>query len=351
MSRARAMTGPVVAPLGLLILALSLPYWLIQTQYILSVVIVATIWAVAGQGWNLSGGYGGLLSFGHSVFFGVGAYTTALLQLHAHLSPWIGIWAGAAVAAAVGAILTFPALRLKGVYFTLATFVLSLLFSDLATVEIGVTGGDQGLTLPFRLNDPGMFVFGSKVTLYNVLVLFAVGATLVVSLVSRSRLGLFLRATRDDPDAARAAGVNVTRTRLVGLMLSAAVTGIAGSLMLEYIGSTNPTTAFSATTGFTIALVTLVGGRGTVLGPILGAAVLIPVQQIFSSTFASGPLGLSGMAYAAVVVIVMLLEPRGLLQLVLRLIARPWRRLSGGNDVATLAGGPAAASERGELVP
>lgn len=349
MSRVRAASGPALAPLGLLVVGLSLPYWLIQTQYILSVVIVATIWAVAGQGWNLSGGYGGLLSFGHSVFFGIGAYTTALLELHTSLSPWVGIWAGAALAAVAGAVLTFPALRLKGVYFTLATFVLSLLFSDLAKVEIGVTGGDQGLTLPFRGNDPGMFAFDSKVTLYNVLVCFLAAATLVVSLVSHSRLGLFLRATRDDPDAARAAGVNVTRTRLLGLVLSAAVTGVAGSLMLEYIGSTNPTTAFSATTGFTIALVALVGGRGTVIGPVLGAAVLIPVQQIFSSTFSSGPLGLSGMAYAAVVVIVMLLEPRGLLRLILRLLASPWRRLR-GSELSTLTGGSVSARDGREVI-
>ncbi|CAM3145879.1 High-affinity branched-chain amino acid transport system permease protein LivH [Arthrobacter ulcerisalmonis] len=305
--------------LGVLVVGISLPYWLIQQEYVLVVAIAAIIWAVAGQGWNVIGGYGGLLSFGHSVFFGIGAYSTAMLNVHFGISPWVGMIVGAAVAAAAGAILTFPALRLKGVYFTLATFVLALLFADLTTHNREFTGGDQGISIPFLRNSPGMFQFDSRLTLFFVLVVFLAAATLVVSLVARSRLGLFLRASRDDPDAARAAGVNVTRTRLFGLMISAAITSVAGSLMLQYLRFIDPLTAFGAGTAFMIGLVALTGGRGTVLGPVIGAAVLIPVQQILSSTFASGPAGLSGMVYAAIVVAVMLIEPRGLIHLFKRL--------------------------------
>ncbi|MBN9154794.1 MAG: branched-chain amino acid ABC transporter permease [Microbacterium sp.] len=318
--------GPAVA-VGLV--TLSLPFWLIQQQYVLSIVMVTIIWAIAGQGWNIIGGYGGLLSFGHSVFFGVGAYTTALLTIHFGISPWIGMLVGAALAAVLGAVLTFPALRLKGVYFTLATFVLTLLFADLATHFSDFTGGDQGLSLPFVRNDPSAFQFDSKLTFYYVLTGFLVLATLIVALVGNSRLGLFLKASRDDPEAARAAGVDVTRTRLIGLIVSAALTSIAGSLMLEYLRFIDPTTGLGSNTGFIIGLVALVGGRGTILGPIIGAAVLIPSQQLLASAFSSAPSGLSGIAYAAIVIVIMLVDWRGLhhlLERLFRAIARVARR-------------------------
>lgn len=307
---------PVV---GIAVIGGSLPYWLIQQQYVLVICITAAIWAVAAQGWNVIGGYGGLLSFGHSVFFGLGGYVTATMTVKLGVSPWIGMVVGAALSALVGAILTFPALRLKGVYFTLATFVLALLFTDLAVLNVPLTGGDLGITIPFATDSPIMFQFSSRVTLYFVVIAFLAGATLVVGLVANSRLGLNLRATRDDPDAARAAGVNVTRVRLIGLMISAAVTSIAGSLMLEYLGSVTPASGFGAPIAFTIGLAALVGGRGTILGPVIGAAVLIPAQQLISSAFASGPLGLSGIVYAAVVIVVILLDSRGLLHLFTRI--------------------------------
>lgn len=332
-ARVRGTARVILPALALLLVGLSLPYWAIQTNFVLSVVIIAVIWAIAGQGWNISGGYGGLLSFGHSTFFGIGAYTTAILTVRTGLSPWIGLVAGAALAAAAGAILTFPALRLRGVYFTLATFVLSLLLTDLAVTNVSVTGGDQGILLPFSAGgDPSKFEFSSKVTLYFVFVAFLALATLIVSLVSRSKLGLFLRASRDDPDAARAAGVNVTRVRLVGLVISAAVTSVAGSLMLEYIRSITPATAFGATSAFTISMVALVGGRGTVFGPIVGAAVIIPVQQLLSARFvASGPPGLSGIVYAAIVIAIMLMDSRGILSLLERLFRWVGRRVQRGS--------------------
>lgn len=331
MSRASSAGGLVLPALGVAVVGASLPYWLIQQQYVLSVAIAAAIYAIAAQGWNIIGGYGGLLSFGHSVFYGIGAYTTALLTVHAGLSPWIGMVIGALLAALVGAALTFPALRLRGVYFTLATFVLALLLTDLATANISLLGGDLGITIPFVTDDPGAFQFASRVTLYLVVIGFLTVATLVVSLVAGSRLGLLLRATRDDPEAARAAGVNVTRVRLIGLMLSAAVTSIAGSLMLEFLGSVTPATGFGATIAFTIGLAALVGGRGTVLGPVLGAAVLVPAQQIIGLKLSAGPAGLSGMVYAVLVIAVIMLDSRGLVHLLQRLgraSGRPGRRPS-----------------------
>jgi branched-chain amino acid transport system permease protein len=328
------IVGPAV---GVGVLTLSLPFWLIQQEYVLSIVMVAIIWAIAGQGWNVIGGYGGLLSFGHSVFFGVGAYVTALLTIHFGVSAWIGMLVGAIVAALLGAILTFPALRLRGVYFTLATFVLTLLFADLTTHFSKVTGGDQGLSLPFVRDDPSAFQFDSKLTFFYVLAGFLALATLVVAAVANSRLGLFLKASRDDPDAARAAGVDVTRVRLIGLVISAAVTSVAGSLMLEYLRFIDPPTGFGMNTAFIIGLVALVGGRGTILGPIIGAAVLIPAQQVLASALSSAPSGLSGIAYGAIVIVIMLVDWRGLHHLIARLIGWVRRLVRPRNAVEGVA--------------
>jgi branched-chain amino acid transport system permease protein len=320
MSVVRSAPGrAALIALAVLLVGWSLPFWLIQTQFVLVVAISAAVWAIAAQGWNIAGGYGGLLSFGHSVYFGLGAYTTALLTIHAGLTPWVGMLVGALVAAIAGAITTYPALRLRGTYFTLATFVLTLLFADFATHFREVTGGDVGLSIPFLRDAPEMFQFESALTLYYVVVAILSVVTLIVGLLAASKLGLFLRASRDDPDAARAAGVNVTRVRLAGLSLSAAVTGVAGGVMLQSLRAIDPLTGFGANTAFIIALVALTGGRGTVVGPIVGAAVLVPVQQILSTQLSSAPQGLSGMAYAVVVAAVILADRRGLVFLVSRL--------------------------------
>lgn len=315
--------------LGILIVGGSLPFWFIPDQYALVIAITVIIWAVAGQGWNIIGGYGGLLSFGHSVFFGIGAYVTAMMQVQLGVTPWVGMIVGALLSALVGAVLTYPALRLKGIYFTLATFVLALLLTDLAVINRGITGGDLGITLPFVADDPSMMQFGSRVTLYFVVLAFLAGATLIVALIAHSRLGMYLRATRDDADAARAAGVNVTRVRLVGLMISAAITSIAGSLMLEYLGSVTPATGFGAAAAFIIAMVALVGGKGTILGPVIGAAILIPAQQYVASAFVGGPLGLSGIIYALIIIVVILIDPRGIVHVfgrIARWVSSTFRR-------------------------
>ncbi|WP_417563028.1 branched-chain amino acid ABC transporter permease [Microbacterium sp.] len=318
----RRLPAPLSATLpgvGVLLVGLSLPFWFISDQYSLVIAITVVIWSIAAQGWNVIGGYGGLMSFGHSVFFGIGAYTTAILQVSFGVSPWIGMVVGAVLAAVVGAILTYPALRLKGIYFALATFVIALLMTDLDIIAVPITGGDLGITLPFVRNDPGLLQFDSRVTLYFVLVTFLAAVTLVVGWIAKSRLGLRLRATRDDPDAARAAGVDVTRVRLVGLIISAAITSVAGTLMLEFLSAVTPATGFGIQVGITIAMGALVGGRGTILGPIIGVAILIPAQQMVAAAIPQ-PAGISGIVYAVIIIVVIMLDSRGVLHLLSRLV-------------------------------
>ncbi|MDE3102919.1 MAG: branched-chain amino acid ABC transporter ATP-binding protein/permease, partial [Chloroflexota bacterium] len=304
------------------------------TQFVLGVATLAIIYACAALAWNLVGGYGGLLSFGHSVYLGLGAYTSGLLFTRFGITPWLGMWAGACVAAIAGGITAYPALRLRGVYFALVSFTATLLFRDLAIHYRDFTGGDIGLSIPYLRDAPQQFQFASQVTYYFVASVALGVFIFVTGVIVRGRLGRFLRATRDDPDAARAAGVDVARVRLIGLMTSAFLTGITGTMLMQYLRFMDPSLAFGPGTATLIALAALVGGSGTSIGPVVGAAILVPLQQILSSSLSSAAAGLSGMAYATVVAGVMLLDRRGIVHLIERALRRgSW--LEKGARIAT----------------
>lgn len=339
-----------VVPLAacVLVVGISLPYWLIPTQFALGLATLTALYAAAGICWNLVGGYGGQLSFGHSVYFGIGAYTTGLLSVRLGVSPWIGMFVGAALAAVAGAVTTYPALRLHGIYFALTTFVVALLFQDLAVHFRDFTGGDVGLSLPFLRNSPAEFQFADPLVYYYIAVALLALFLLAAGLIVGSRFGRFLRAIRDDDEAARATGVNVPAVKLIALTASAFGTGLVGAVFMQYSQFIDPATAFGITTLTLIALVALVGGPGTLLGPILGAAVLVPLQQYLSSSLSTAPSGTSSIAYGGLVILIISLDRRG----IAHLLARAWRCLrkrpprpgtseaTPGTSEATPEGGP-----------
>ena len=333
MKRFKGYLGVLVFVLVLL----SLPYWLIPSQFALRVAILTAIFAGAGVCWNLIGGVGGQLSFGHSVYFGIGAYTSGLLYIHAHLTPIIGIPIGALIAAVAGAITTFPALRLRGVYFSLTTFVMALLFQDLAAHFRGLTGGDSGLSVPWTKEKPVDLLFADPLNYYFLAVVLLGLVMVAFQVVVRSKLGVFLRAVRDDEDAARAAGVDVPRVKLLGLLLSAIGCGLFGGLFFQLNQFIDPPSAFGLSTATSIGLVALAGGVGVTWGPVFGAVVLIPTQQYLSAQLSSAPAGLSQMVYGVVVVVIIVIDRRGLWFVALSVV-RALRRLRGHTATSELAG-------------
>lgn len=286
-------------------------------QFSWEIGILAMIFATTAAGWNVLGGYAGQVSFGNAVFFGAGAYTTAL-GVRAGWSPWLTIPVGAAVAAAIGLAIGVPCLRLRSHYFAIATIAVG----EIAYIVVNSTkslGASAGLTLPLRSQSLANLQFSVRnpTPYYNVaLVLFAV-ATVFVWLLARGRTGSYLQAIRDDQDAAAAAGVNLWRYKLIAVSISAILTAIPGSVYAMYVLFVDPSLVLDLTVSINIVLITMLGGIGTLWGPLIGAWALEALQQYTQQQFGSVA-GLDLLIFGLVIVVVVLIEPGGIAALLTR---------------------------------
>lgn len=291
----------------------SLPLWPGTNDFILAVVVRALLFIMLGQAWNVIAGIGGQLSLGHGVFFGVGAYVTAFLFNELGLTPWIGAWIGVGLAVLVALLMGVSTLRLRGVYFALATVAVSLGFEKIARHLSSITGGDAGLALHFLGDAAAAMQFRSPAPfLWINLVVVVVFYALTVWLLRHS-FGLRLQAVRDDQEAAAASGVNVLATKLIGLSLSAAMTSIAGTLHVQFYLAIDPATAFGLFQAIQIQLPSLIGGLGTAAGPVIGGTIMILISE--STNWASTKLGLQGvdvLVYGSVLLLVVLYAPAGI---------------------------------------
>jgi branched-chain amino acid transport system permease protein len=253
---------------------------------LLSIVISFCVWATAGSAWNIISGFGGQLSFGHAAFFGVGAYTMAILSVRHGVSPWLGILIGGVIASILAVLIGIPTFRLRGPYFALGTWAVAQVAYDLAGWWRGFTGGNDGVSLN------GGTGFGAmQWDDLHPLALVSIGMLAVtlaaVITVRRTRLGYLLLAVRDDQSAASAVGVWPLRTKLAGVAISAFFTAIAGGILGRYLSVVSPNDFLSVQVSSTILLVTFVGGLATISGPLVGALLVIPLQQWLQLKFGS----------------------------------------------------------------
>jgi branched-chain amino acid transport system permease protein len=302
--RARWLAAGAVALLAALPAALN--------PYMVTVLIFVFFYAYLGQAWNLIGGYGGQLSAGHAAFVGLGAYTTTLLAMHLALSPWLGMLAGAAVAALLGGLIGVLGFRfgLRGFYFVLLTVAFAEVCRVVA-LNTELTGGALGLYITFT-GDPWQLQFRDNRAYYYLALALMLLATGVVAVVERSRFGAYLAAIREDEDAAEALGVNTFRCKLAAMVLSAFLTGLGGAFYANYLFSLQPSTVFGIPLSVDIIIRPVVGGAGTLLGPILGAFILAPLAEV--SRIYLGQTGFFGahlVAYGLLLVAVVLFLPRG----------------------------------------
>ena len=277
----------------------------------LTFIMMALYASLLAQAWNILGGYGGQFSFGHALFFGTGAYVQAIAQVNGGLNPWLALALAVSAAAGVGLFVGALTFRygLKGSYFALVTLAFAEVFRILA-VSLGFTGGGVGLMLPLRESFANM-QFASRKG-YIILVLgFVVAAMLVTAWLRHSRFGAQLQAVRDNEDAARAIGVDPWRVKLGAIVLSGGFMGAGGAFYVQVFQYIDPAIAFGPSSSVEALVAAIVGGMGTLWGPVLGAAVLHLLAELTRSLFGALP-GLNMVIYGAVLVAIVMFLPRGL---------------------------------------
>jgi branched-chain amino acid transport system permease protein len=302
--------GVVIMLLAALI---ALPLFLQGRSFELRLATIICLYAVLGQGWNILGGFAGQTSIGHGLFFGLGAYTSTLLIVHLGLSPWLGMVAGAAVAAAFGVMIGFPCFKLRGHYFVIATLVVAEIVYQLVA-SWGAVGGASGITLPLKQAGFINFEFHrEKAPYYLIALAMLVGVTALALWLRQSRLGYILCAIRDDEEAACSLGFSPQRYKLIAMAMSAAIVGACGVLAVSL--------------SVTIALIPIFGGVGTVAGPIIGAAVLIPISEYSRIWFSGSGRNVDLLIYGFMIMIIAAYRPNGLLSILsLSAIRRIWRK-------------------------
>ena len=277
----------------------------------LNFVMMALYAGLLAQAWNILGGFGGQFSFGHALFFGFGAYVQAIAQLQWGLNPWVALVAAAGVAALVGLGVGALSFRygLKGSYFALVTLAFAEVCRILA-LSLPFTGAGVGLMVPLRESVANM-QFGSRVGYLYVILAMVVVALLVSAWLRHSRFGAYLQAVRDNEDAARAAGVDPLRVKLGAIVLSGGFMGMAGAFYVQVFQYIDPGIAFGSTSSVEALVAAIVGGMGTVWGPLLGAFALHVLADLTRNLFGELP-GINMVIYGCVLVLIVMFLPRGI---------------------------------------
>ncbi len=275
--------------------------------------IIAFTYLMGGlaAAWNIIGGFGGQFSLGHGVFFGIGAYMTAGLVIRYGFSPWFTMLPIAVFAAGVAMLISWPTFRLRGPFFAIATLAFNEVAFVLANHAESLTGGPRGLMIPFKAGLENM-IFRERWQYALLMFGFVAVVIGICVLLRRSRLGYYLLAVREDEDAARAAGINVLAVKLRGMALSAGLTSIGGTLFTMYLRYIDPPTIFTLPeVGVKFALLALIGGIGTIAGPLLGAALIIPFENWLRAEFSNSLPGVSLAILGLLMVLAALFMKRG----------------------------------------
>jgi branched-chain amino acid transport system permease protein len=290
----------------------------VENTYYRLLLTQVPIWAAFGISWNIFSGYSGLVSFGHAAFFGIGAYTVTLLLVHFGLTPWIGLPIAVALGAVAGVAIGYPTFRLRGSYFALA-----MLAYPLALVYVFDWLGYQEVTLPIERESPGWYMQFGDQRVYIVLALALLAVSLLISLlIERSRFGMSLLAIKQNELAAEAAGVDTMGWKLRAIALSGAIAAGAGGLYAVILLVVTPQSVFGLVASAQAMIVPLFGGAGTLWGPVIGAAVLVPLSEVLHAELGTMVPGVQGIVYGLAIILVILLAPEGIYWRVRDLVRR-----------------------------
>jgi ABC-type branched-subunit amino acid transport system ATPase component/ABC-type branched-subunit amino acid transport system permease subunit len=288
-------------------LAYALGSMFVSNQYYQLMLTLVPIWAVMGLSWNILSGYSGLISFGHAAFFGLGAYTVTLMLVRFDITPWFGIPAGMVIGALAGLVVGYPTFRLRGHY-----FALSMLAYPLALLYLFEWLGYQEVALPMKRTAAGWYMQFTDYRVYIVVALALLVVALLISLVvERSRFGMSLLAIKQNEPAAEAAGIDTLRWKMRAIVLSGGMAAAAGGLYAVVLLVITPQTVFGMLTSAQALVVTLFGGIGTMWGPVIGASILIPLNETLQARLGNVIPGIQGVVYGLAIILVILLAPEG----------------------------------------
>jgi len=284
------------------------------------VMIMIFLYGSLAVAWNILAGYCGQISLGHAVFFGIGAYTSTLLVARAGLTPWAGMAAGAALAVVFSQAVAFPVFRLRGHYFAIATIAVGEIVQTLV-INWDWAGGARGVFVPIKRPDSlWNFQFHESKALYYYVALGLLLLGLAVTRwLERSRHGYYFRAVREDQQAAASLGVNVAREKHRAIAVSAGLTALGGTFYAQYIFFIDPESVLSLSLSILICLVAVLGGVGTLWGPVVGAAVLVPLSEYTRVWLGGTGRALDVVIYGALIMVIAVLQPAGLVGLAARL--------------------------------
>jgi branched-chain amino acid transport system permease protein len=287
----------------------------IQFQHVL---IMIMLFATLSQAWNILGGYAGQVSFGHACFFGIGAYGSLALLNNWGLTPWAGMLIGGIVSVGLAILIGFPVFKLKGHYFAISTLaiaeVIRELFSSWKWVD-GTIGLDAPVLEPSLYH---LMFYKTKVPYHFTVLAFFVAMTLITYWIERSRMGYYFRAIKQSPDAAEGIGVNTSRYKLYALIISAFFTAICGSVYAQYVLHIEPSTVMSVDISIKIVLVAVLGGAGTIWGPLLGAMILIPLSEYSRIWLGGTGMGIDLIIFGALILFISIFQPAGIVGILRR---------------------------------
>lgn len=296
----------------ILVLIAALPL-MVKDNNFRHIMIMFVLFAGLGEAWNIITGYAGQTSFGHAAFFGIGAYTSAVLFWKFGLTPWIGMFAGGIIALVVASIISYPTFKLSGHYFAIATLAIGEIMMQLF-VSWDYVEGATGIMLPIR--ERGLlnlqFHPSNKLAYFYIvffLFLIIMGMTY---LVENSKMGFYLKTIRESDEAARALGIDTTRYKLYAMAVSAFLTAILGGFYAHYVMYIDPFMVFPLSVSMKIVLLTVLGGLGSIFGPIVGAAILIPLSEYTRIIFGGTGKGIDLIIFGLLVVLVACYQPNGI---------------------------------------
>jgi branched-chain amino acid transport system permease protein len=280
--------------------------------------IMIFLYATMGLAWNLIGGYAGQISLGHAVFFGTGAYTSTLMLMKLGITPWVGMLVGGLLSMGIAFLIGYPCFKLAGHYFAIATIAIGEIAMVLM-INWDWAGGAIGLTLPILEEGFWNFEFHTtKAPYYYIAFGIMVFGLLVTYWVDRSKLGFYFKAIKGDLEGARSLGINTHRYKFYALALSAFLTSLCGSFYAQYVLFIDPDSTFPLLLSIILCLVATLGGVGTILGPVIGAAILIPISEFTRIYIGGGGKGTDLIFYGLMIMIISIYQPLGVIGLAKR---------------------------------